>query len=139
MIRILVKPLALLLIITIAFPAAVLAAPAASRTAAGQDETARAADLARARMLFGIDRIAVALSKEGLDPAAVDARLTALTADDLIAMATNPAQLRSAGATMSKRMWTTVGIAAGALAVGAFALRQNDDGEDENGSDDGED
>jgi membrane-bound lytic murein transglycosylase B len=139
MIRKLVKPVALLLIVTIAFPAALQAAPTASRTAAGQDDAARAVDLARARNLFGTDRIAAALSKEGLDPAAVDARLAVLTADDLIAMAANPAQLRSAGATMSRKMWTIVGIGAGALAVGAFALRQNDDGEDEDGSDDGED
>jgi uncharacterized membrane protein YidH (DUF202 family) len=136
----LMKPVAAVLIFTLAGgQALVFAGPVPSKTAVNQDLAARATDLALARNLFATDRIAKALEAEGVALDQIDARLSALSSADLIALGQNPAQVRSAGVTMTKRAWTIAGIVAGAVVVGAFALKQNDDDEDEDGSDDGED
>lgn len=134
------KYVAVMLMVSIAIsqPCA-YAASIPSKTARGQELWARDHDLVLARMLFASDRVAKSLAAEGLNPAQIEARLAALTTADLIALGRNPDQLRAAGISMSRRMWTVVGIAAGALVVGGLAVKQNDDGEDEDGSDDGED
>jgi len=117
---------------------AVYASSIPSKTARNQGTVERAVDMARARAAFATESISIALAAEGLTPAQINEKVAALSTEDLLSLAANPAQIRAAGITMSKRVWTVVGIAAGAVAVGAFALK-NDDGEDEDGSDDGED
>lgn len=113
------------------------AAAIPSKTARGQDEAARQAELVLARNAFDTDRIAKALQAEGLTPEQVEQRLAALSTADVMSLVANPAQVRAAGITMTRRMWTAVGIGAAVL-VGALAL-YNDDDEDSDDSDDGED
>lgn len=114
------------------------AAAIASKTAEDQDLAGRATDLVLAKHRFATDRIALALAAEGLSPEQIDARVRALSTGDLVTLGGNPAQIRAAGVTMTRKAWTITGIALGALAIGAFAL-ENDDGEDNDDSDDGED
>ena len=132
------KLVAVGIIVLLAAAPGLQAAAIASKTAEGQDLAGRATDLALARNLFATDRIAIALAAEGLTAEQIDARLRALSTADLISLGGNPAQIRAAGVTMTRKAWTITGIALGALAVGAFALT-NDDGEDNDDSDDGED
>lgn len=132
------KPIAVVLIFSLSGgPAVLLAGPVPSKTAEKQDLASRETDVALARNQFATDRIAGSLEAEGLTPQQIDARLGALSTADLIVLGQNPAQVRSAGVTMSRRAWTIAGIVVGAAVV-AFALT-NDDDEDDDDSDDGED
>ena len=134
----LMKPMAVVLIFSLSGgQALLLAGPVPSKTAENQDLASRETDVALARNLFATDRIAGTLEAEGLTPQQIAVRLGALSTEDLITLGQNPAQVRSAGVTMSRRAWTIAGIAVGAAVV-AFALT-NDDGEDDDDSDDGED
>jgi hypothetical protein len=133
------KPVAAVLALTLVVsqPCA-YAGAIASKTAKNQELAALATDLALARNLFATDRIAGALAAEGLTPEQIDARLSALSTADLVSLGENPAQIRAAGISMSRRAWTIAGLVAGAVVVGALAL-ESDDEEDNDESDDGED
>lgn len=134
----LMKPIAVVLIFSLSGGQAILlAGPVPSKTAEKQDLASRDTDVALARNQFATDRIAASLEAEGLTPQQIDVRIGALSTEDLIALGQNPAQVRSAGVTMSRRAWTIAGIVVGAAVV-AFALT-NDDDEDDDDSDDGED
>lgn len=138
MISKILKPVATVLVLAVvAYQPCVYAASIPSKMAENQELASRTTDLALARSLFATDRIAEAMAAQGLTPEQVEARLAALSTADVLALGVNPDQIQSAGITMTRRMWTVIGIGA-AVAVGAFALA-NDDGEDTDDSDDGED
>lgn len=129
---------AVLVVALLAYQPCLVAASIPSKTANDQALADLTADLIFARSLFATDRIAKALEAEGLTTDQIESRLAVLSTADLISLGGNPAQLRSAGVTMSKKMWTAIGIGAAAVVVGGLALT-NDDGEDDDSSDDGED
>lgn len=133
------KQVAAVLAVCLFIQPALFGASIPSKSSNGQDLAERANDLALARARFAVDRLSSALSAEGLDAAQIQSRVALLSTMDLIALGQNPAQVRSAGVSMSRKMWTAVGIGAGAVVIGGLALSQKDDGEDEDGSDDGED
>lgn len=131
------KPVAAMLVLAlVAYQPTLYAASIPSKTAPGQTDAARAADLAMTRAVLATDAVESALAAEGLTPAQIGARMEALSTQDLIALLNNPAQIRSAGISMTRRTWTVLAIGGAAL-IGAFALY--DDGEDSDNSDDGED
>ena len=132
----LLKPVAAVLVLTLStFQPGVYAAMIPSKTATNQEIASRATDVELARHTFATDRIANALAVEGLTLDQIDTRLRALSTADLTLLSENPAQIKSAGVTMTRKTWTIVGIAVGAVVIGAAALK-SDDSDD---SDDGED
>lgn len=132
------KPVATVLVLAlIVYQPCVYAASIPSKTTNNQELASRTAKLILARTLFATDRIADALAAQGLTAEQIEARLAALSTTDVLALGENPDQIQSAGITMTRRMWTAIGIGA-AVVVGAFALAGDDD-EDSDDSDDGED
>jgi hypothetical protein len=101
------------------------------------ESAAQAADLALARNAFATDQIETALQAEGLMPEQIKARLALLTTEDVTVLRENPAQIKSAGISMSRRAWIITGVVVAAVA-GGLALYGDDD-EDSDDSDDGED
>lgn len=136
MIRKSLKCVAAILVLALAAYQPVYGATIASKMAENQSLAARTADVAAAGVVYGTEVIEASLAAEGLTADQIQARLAALSTADVISLTRNPAQLRSAGVTMSRKVWTIAGIAAGAVAAGAFALNQKDDGEDEDGVED---
>jgi hypothetical protein len=135
----LMKPIAAVLILTlVGSQPCIYAASIPSKTAKDQALACLATDLAVARIQFASDRIVNELLAQGLTEEQIGVRLARLSTADLISLAENPAQIQAAGITMTRRMWTIAGIAAGALIVGGLALH-GDDEEDDDDSDDGED
>src|SRR5688572_10753460 len=105
-----VKYVAAMLVLSIAvFQPCAYAASMPSKTARDQALASRDSDLVLDRMRYATDRLATALAAEGLDPAQVETRLAALATADVVSFGRNPEQIRSAGISMSKRMWTAVG------------------------------
>ncbi len=130
------KPVAAVLVVTLlAYTPGLYAASIPSKMEASQSLDARANELAAGQSQFASDQIVSALAAEGLSPEQIETRLAQLTTDDLMSLRNQPAQIRSAGISMSRKTWIILGIGA-AVVVGALVLSGDDDDDD---SDDGED
>jgi hypothetical protein len=108
-----------LLLTFAAIPA--LAGPVPSKTAANQSIDSRDADLAVVRAVAANEQVAAVLTAHGFTQEQIDARLAAMSPQDLHQLSQNLEQLQPAGLTRQEWIWIGIGALAALILVIALA------------------